>query len=355
MRAVNHERLRGMIRVAYDKRIPLFVWGTMGIGKSTAIRNMAIDLAKDLKLNFSEKDIQDGKFGFVDVRVSQLEPSDLRGLPSMSDGTTKWLPPSWLPSNPDSKGILFFDELNLALPSIQASAYQLILDRKLGDYNLPDGWVIISAGNRIEDKARVFELPSPLANRFIHIELAIPDKDEWYVWGSKNKIDGRILAFVQFKPSMLFNFNPSNKDKSFATPRSWYFCSKIIEGVEDEDMLLELVSSAVGEGTALEFLAFTRLKKQIDIKNILNNPKEVAKIKELDMKYTIISAIIEEYRKDKKLIEKIAVLCDYLEAEFGILILRFLKMEDNDYFKKNIVKASNWKKLSDKYVTFLKD
>src|SRR3990167_5748319 len=125
MKAVTHKQLREHIQMAYAKRIPLFVWGTFGIGKSQTIAWVA----KELNLQFT------------DVRISQLDPSDLRGLPITSNGETRWLPPNWLPRDKNSKGILCFDELNLAPPSIQASAYQLILDRRLGDYILPDGWV----------------------------------------------------------------------------------------------------------------------------------------------------------------------------------------------------------------------
>ena len=129
---VNHNRLEKIIKIAYKTKTPLFIWGATGIGKSQTIRRVAENLAKELGLEFSDNEIEDGKFGFVDVRISQFEPSDLRGLPDIQGEKTKWKPPSWLPRNPKGKGIIFFDELNLAPPSIQASAYQLILDRKIG-------------------------------------------------------------------------------------------------------------------------------------------------------------------------------------------------------------------------------
>jgi len=354
MKNINHKQLKELIKVGYKKQVPLFIWGSIGIGKSTAVKELCKEIATDEKLEFSE-DYDKDKFSFIDVRVSQLEPSDLRGLPSMDEGITKWLPPSWLPSDENSKGILFFDELNLAVPSIQASAYQLILDRRLGDYKLPKGWVIISAGNRLEDKARVFELPSPLANRFIHIELSVPDKDEWFSWATENDIDSRIMAFIQFKPSMLFKFETDNKDKAFATPRSWAFCSKLIKDVSKDDELNILVSSAVGEGSALEFIAFNKLQRKIDIKDILKNPKKIAELKELDLKYSVISCLIEEYKKDKKKLESITNLCEYLEPEFSILILRFMKGCNPTHFKQNIIKCKNWNSLSEKYLKYLKD
>jgi MoxR-like ATPase len=248
---VNHKELKEQLRIAYETKTPLFIWGTTGIGKSDSVRQIAKQIAKKEGLEYSETNSENGFFGFVDIRISQLEPSDLRGLPTIDKDRTKWLIPNWLPKNPDSKGILFFDEINLSPPSIQATAYQLILDRKLGDYRLPKGWVIVSAGNRVEDKCNVFEMSSALCNRFIHTELSIPDKDSWTNWALENEIDNRIIAFIQFKPSSLFNFDGKNKDKAFPTPRSWAFCSRLIKDRnENKDIINILVGSAVGEATA---------------------------------------------------------------------------------------------------------
>jgi MoxR-like ATPase len=350
---INHTELKQQLKIAYETKIPLFIWGTTGIGKSDSVKSMAMEIAKDEKLDFSDTDVENGKFGFIDVRISQLEPSDLRGLPSVEKDRTKWLTPSWLPKNPNSKGILFFDEINLSPPSIQASCYQLILDRKLGDYKLPNGWVIVSAGNRVEDKCNVFEMSSALCNRFTHSELMIPDKDSWLKWALDNGIDNRIIAFLQFKPSSLFNFDSKNKDKSFPTPRSWAMCSKLIKELDDKNIVEILVSSAVGEATTLEFMAFLRLQNQIDIKELMNNPKLVANITEIDLKYVLLGTIAEYYRKDKTLLEKSFELCDYLEAEFSILLLRFLKGVNKTHFSKTIMENPKGNDLLNKYADIL--
>ena len=350
---VNHNELKEQIKVAYDTKTPLFIWGTTGIGKSDSVKKFAEQTAKSLGLEFSEDEVEDDKFGFIDIRISQLEPSDLRGLPTIDGERTKWLIPNWLPKNPESKGILFFDEINLSPPSIQATAYQLILDRRLGDYKLPKGWIIISAGNRVEDKCNVFEMSSALCNRFTHTELLIPDKDLWLDWALENEIDNRIIAFLQFKPNSLFDFDSKNKDKAFPTPRSWAFCSRLIKGKEDKNMLNILIGSAVGEATATEFIAFLRLQKKIDLKELLKNPKEVAKIKEIDLKYVLLGTISEYYRKDKKLLEKSFVLCDYLESEFAVLLLRFLKGVNKTHFSKTIIADKKGKTLLNKYAEIL--
>ncbi len=353
MKSVNHKQLERVISIAYKKKIPLFIWGATGIGKSTVVREVAKTIAKENNIEFSETEIEDGKFGFVDIRVSQLDASDLRGLPKVEGERTKWLPPSWLPSKHDSKGILFFDELNLAPPMIQASCYQLILDRKLGDYRLPDGWLVIGAGNRLEDRANVFEMASPLANRFMHVELAIPTVEEWTNWGLENNIDSRIIAFLQFKPSYLFKFDGKSKEKSFPTPRTWEYVSKLIDGVENQEEIEILVSSTVGEGVAIEFGAFITLQKKVNISALLDNPETAELPQEISMKYSLVSALPEYYRKNGKLLPKIIKLCNRLEPEFAVLLLRMLKSVGKTKFMGQITKLKEWDTLSKKYAKFL--
>jgi len=353
---VNHDELKRLIKRAYNTKTPLFIWGTTGIGKSNSVRDTAKEIATEEKAEFVENcNNKDKEFGLGDIRISQLEPSDLRGLPiqDKDKNSTSWLPPSWLPRNPESKGILFFDELNLSPPSIQATAYQLILDRKIGEYSLPKGWVIVSAGNRIEDGCNVFSMSSALCNRFIHTELGIPDKDEWFNWGVKNDIDSRVIAFLQFKPSALFNYDSKTKDKAFPTPRSWEVTSRLIKDVKDSKELMILISSAVGEATATEFLAFLRLQSKINIKEILNKPESVKKITEIDLKYVLLGTIAEYYKKDNKVLEKSFEICNYLEPEFAILLLRFLKGIKPTNFSKEIIKSDKGKKLLGKYAEIL--
>jgi len=340
MKQIGHGELKEVLKVCYEKQIPLFLWGACGIGKSSMVK----ELAKDLKIDF------------IDVRISQLEPSDLRGLPSVSNGETKWLSPNWLPKC--GKGILFFDELNLAVPSIQASCYQLILDRKLGDYTLPQGWVILSAGNRIEDKANTFEMPSPLANRFIHTELVVPSVEAWQNWAFANGIDGRIISFLNWKPTRLFGFDNKLKDKAFATPRTWEFTSHLIKGLEydkDKELMDTLIASAVGEGTAIEMTAFLKLQRKINAEDLLKNPKKVKEIKEIDLKYSMLSTISEYFNKHKKkeTLGQILGVVKEMDVEYGVLMLRLTKNVDETFFKSNITGIPAFKELSQTYAKYL--
>jgi hypothetical protein len=247
-------------------------------------------------------------------------------------------------------GILFLDELNLAVPTVQATAYQLILNRRIGDYILPDGWTIVSAGNRIEDRANVFETPAPLNNRFQHIELAIPDIDEWIDWAVEHDIDTRIPTFLKFKP-LLFSFDKTTKDKAFPTPRTWAFCSEMIADKdtknlktdEDWNYLNILVASCVGEATAKQFIAYMRLNDKIDIEAILKNPMEAKLPKEMDLTYAMISGILEAYKKNKELLRPVVIVASRLQPELSVLLLKLVKTYDANFVKK-VVNIPEWTK-----------
>jgi len=337
---ITHNELKKTLTRCYETKTPVFVWGTFGIGKSTVV----------------EKFAKDHELQLIDVRVSQLEPSDLRGIPFKStDGKTcEWLPPNWLPKDADSKGILFLDEINLAPPSIQSACYQLINQRRIGDYFLPKGWFIVCAGNRTSDKANVFDLSAPLSNRFgQHHTLKIPSVDEWVKWGTSNgnNIDSRIIAFLGLRPDALFKFDSRTKDRAIPTPRTWAFCSKLIKNVTDLAELELFVSGCVGESVGLEFTAFTKLNQKIDVKDILANPEKVKTITEIDLKYALLSGLTEVYRdkKDATNLEQIFKVSENVEPEFSILLLRLVKSVDETFFKKTTTKSAVWKRIAVKY------
>jgi len=345
---VDHEQLRNHIRISHEKKLPLYIWGTTGIGKSQTAERVAKEFAEKQGMELVKDFPEEGKFGYIDVRISQFDPSDLRGLPDISDEGTSWKPPVWLPRG--GEGILFLDEFNLAPPSIQAAAYQLILDRKLGEYKLPDGWSILAAGNRMEDNANVYEIPSPLANRMCHVELRIPpvrhnERSDWSAWAMNNGIDDKIIGFLNFKESLLMA-SPDDFSKqgvrAFPSPRSWAHASKLIDGVEDVQQMKKLVGSVVGQGAATEFCAFVDMQEnQMDIDQILENPKEANKLEENQMKYTLVSGISERYGKNKKVLEPLCKVAMNMEKEFGVLLLRMAKSKRTKHFSKSIQKMDN--------------
>src|SRR6266852_4292136 len=196
------------LRALVGERQPVFVWGGPGIGKSAVIAW----LARSLKIQLQ------------DVRALLLDPVDLRGLPHLSEGRSKWATPDFLPR--EGEGILFLDELNSATAMVQASCYQLVLDRKLGEYTLPDGWAIVAAGNRESDRGVTTRMPTPLRNRFTHLQFEV-DMQEWCEWGIRASIRPEVIAFVRFRPDLLSVFD--RDANAFPSPRSWAFVSKILK------------------------------------------------------------------------------------------------------------------------------
>jgi len=331
------------------------------VHNSDSVRNVAKQIAKDKNLIYNEdiSKINDkGNFSVIDIRASQMDISDIKGLPKFDEEnkTTKWYYPNYLPKDKDSQGILFFDEINTASPMVQSNLYSLILDRRVAEYCLPPNWIIISAGNKISDRSNVFETPAPLNNRFIHIELEVPDVDSWIEWAVKNKIDTRISTFLKFKP-VLYKFDSKVNEKSFPSPRTWQFCSEMISDKEtrDLDTINILVASCVGEATAIEFTAWLKLSEKIDIEEILKNPLEAKLPREIDMTYAMISGILEHYKKDRKLMKPIVQLATRLTPEFAVMMLKLVKTH-NTRFVEEVVNLPEWKKdLAKKLQPYFKE
>ena len=218
-----------------DLKLSAMIWGPPGIGKSSIVAQLA----------------EAHGLGLVDVRLSQLAPTDLRGLPVPVDGMAQWYPPEFLPQ--EGQGILFMDELNMAPPAVQGIAQQLILDRRVGNYQVPDGWFIWAAGNRKEDRASVFDMPAPLANRFVHLPVQ-PDYESFRQYALAKGFHEQILAFLAFRSSLLFQFE--TKEPAWPSPRSWEMASQL----HASDLA---VAPAIGEATAGEFDAFLALYQSL--------------------------------------------------------------------------------------------
>ena len=231
--------------VQHDIRLSIMIWGAPGIGKSSIVAQTA---AKH-------------EFGFIDVRLSQLAPTDLRGLPVPDNKRqmSRWYPPEFLPR--DGRGILFLDELNMAPPAMQGVAQQLILDRRVGNYVVPDGWFVWAAGNRKEDRAAVFDMPAPLANRFVHLEVGA-DFESFKNYALERGLNERIIAFLAFRPTLLHKLNPHQP--AWPSPRSWEMASRLYNAQLD-------VASVIGVEAAAEFNAYTELYLTLpDLSAIIN-------------------------------------------------------------------------------------
>ena len=277
IRSVTLQAAKREIMVCARRKRPVFLWGAPGIGKSELVAQITEDLG--------------GKM--YDLRLALMDPSDLKGVlyynPAV--GNAMWNAPPDLPSAEDAAKypvvVLFLDEMNSAAPATQAAAYQLVLNRRVGTYELPDNVVIVAAGNRDTDRGVVYRMPSPLANRFVHLNLRV-DFDSWNEWALNNGINPDVVAYVTCNKNDLFNFDPRQSGTSFATPRSWSFVSELLEERLSDTELNDLVSGTVGEGVALKFAAHRKVASQMpNPTDILNGKVRELKTKEIGAKYSL--------------------------------------------------------------------
>lgn len=272
---------------------PVFLWGAPGIGKS--------DVVKQIVKHHNGK--------LFDLRLSQIEQTDLRGMPYFNSVTNKmeWAPPIDLPSEEEAAKypmcVLFLDEMNSAAPSIQASAYQLILDRRIGTYSLPDNVFVIAAGNRESDRGVTYRIPKPLANRLIHMEMRV-DFDSWNDWAIENNQHPDVVGFLNYSKSSLHTFDPKSPENAFATPRTWEYVSDLIQDEPPEELSNILISGTIGEGLALKFMAHrkvsSKLPKAIDV--LTGKVKELA-IKDVSAQYSMITNLLYELKEQHTKVE----------------------------------------------------
>ena len=246
--------------IANGVKLSLMIWGPPGVGKSSIVGQCAARNGLDL----------------IDLRLSQLAPTDLRGLPVPVDNVSKWYPPEFLPQ--DGHGILFLDEINMAPPAMQGIAQQLVLDRKVGSYVVPDGWFVWAAGNRKEDKASVFDMPAPLANRFVHLEVQ-PDFDSFKSHALRVGLDERILAFLAYRTNLLHQID--TRQPAWPSPRTWFMASELRSiGLP--------IAAAVGSAAALEFEAFEAVYRKLpDLDTIAAGRKGAAFPEEPSVRYAV--------------------------------------------------------------------
>ena len=275
------------IKIAFKRQRPLFLWGPPGIGKSEVVDGITKEMLGIM----------------YDLRLGQMDPTDLRGMPyyNKETGMMDWAPPIDLPT-PEIAAqypivVLFLDEMNAAPASVQAAAYQLILNRRIGKYVLPDNVVVIAAGNRESDKGVTYRMPTPLANRFIHVEMRA-DFEAWLDWAVNNNIHEDVVGYLSFAKQDLYDFDAKSASRAFATPRTWSFVSELLDEPMEETTATDLIAGAIGEGLAVKFQAHRKIAGK------LPNPEDVlsGKVKELEVKevsamYSLVISMCYELKE----------------------------------------------------------
>ena len=296
--------LSDCLQAVIPTRQPLYVWGPPGVGKSAVIAQAAASL----------------NYEFVDIRAVLLDPVDLRGLPYLKDGVACWARPTFLPTA--GQGVLFLDELAQAAPLVQASLLQLVLDRQIGEYRLPDEWAIVAASNRQEDRAGGHRIISPLLNRFLHLDLEV-SHDDWHAWAAgPGAIAAVLRAFLKFRPGLLFAFDASAGARAFPTPRSWSFVSTILPTTTDAT-LHALAGGCVGDGPAAEFCAFNRIWSSLpDVDELLKSPTTATVPTQPDVMYAVCGAVAEKCRgADAKKLAAAVTYASRMPKEFQVLLM----------------------------------
>ena len=262
--SVNIVEAKRLVEVFINLKRPVFLHGPVGVGKSEIIAQIGKEQNRNV----------------IDLRMSQMDISDLRGIPFFNTKSSKmeWAPPVCLPTDPKDTSIIFLDEINCASPAIQASAYQLILDRKIGDYHLPEGCALVAAGNRDKDRGATFKIATPLLNRFVHLDVKC-DSKVWLDWAKVSNVHPLVFRYIKENEKDLVTFDPKTNNRAFATPRSWKYVSDCFHHLFKESaslnkdrktLMLNMVASCVGEPLAIKYLAWHKTNANVDYDEILS-------------------------------------------------------------------------------------
>lgn len=284
---VTSVQARKAIHKAFKSKRPIFLWGPPGIGKSEVVAEIAEELG-----------------GFViDLRMAQMEPTDIRGIPFFNKdiGKMDWAPPVDLPDEEFASQypvvVLFLDEMNSAPPAVQAAGYQLVLNRRVGKYKLPDNVVIVAAGNRESDKGVTYRMPMPLANRFLHLEMR-PDFTSWQTWAVNKGIHQDVVGYLSFAKQDMYDFDAKSSSRAFATPRTWVFVSDLLNDDDtDADTLFTLVAGAVGDGLATKFMTHRKFAGKLpEPLKILSGEVKDLSVKEVSAMYSLTISMCYELK-----------------------------------------------------------
>jgi len=308
---VSPSRLKLAIKHSITRKRPLFIWGQPGIGKSDLVAEVARSQGRPL----------------IDVRLPLMEPTDIRGIPYLAevkvydkdgnmvrdetgvpitDKEFRWSTPSDLPTDEMSRALVFFDEMSAAPPSVQAATYQIILNRRIGNYVMPKDVVIVAAGNRVKDKGVAYNMPMPLANRFTHLTLEV-DADDWKEWATLNRVHKDVVGYISFQPGDLNNFNPSSESYAFSTPRSWYFASELLQEQMPDgtmidtslpgDVLGDMIKGTIGEGPGVKFMTYrTQAANLPHARDVLSGKVTKLNNKQIDVMYALVTALTYELK-----------------------------------------------------------
>ncbi|MBQ4626429.1 MAG: AAA family ATPase [Clostridia bacterium] len=319
--------------MAVNAIFPFMLWGPPGVGKSQLVRQVA-------------KVIENGtgkRVIITDVRLLLFNPIDLRGIPTANEDKTLavWLKPKifQMDKSDDVINILFLDELSACSASVQAAAYQITLDRVIGEHKLADNCIVITAGNRVTDKSVAFKMPKALANRLTHIEIE-SGFEGWKKWAKKNRIHYNVVDFLNNRREYLMKFDPQNDDLAYPTPRSWENVSNALNVFDgDIEKAYTIISGSIGAAAALEFKMWCTVYNRLpDVEEIFRGKRPDAP-KGSDALFALISNMVayaREHRYDFDLIGNAIDYSQLLLPDFSVSFIKELLNLESGYNKKLI-------------------
>ena len=319
------EKLAQAYSAVIKNRLPIktmpsvMLWGPPGVGKSQAIRQIARDI-----------EASTGKTVKVtDVRLLLFNPIDLRGIPTSNADKTLavWLKPQifQMDSSDDIVNILFLDEISAAPQSVQAAAYQITLDRVVGEHRLPDNCIVIAAGNRTTDKSVAYRMPKALANRLLHIEIE-GSFNSWKQWAIVSGINDKVIGFLSFRQNYLMDFDPGSDDLAFPTPRAWEMVSNLLNVVNDDiDAMYALIAGIVGTGVAVEFRTWAKVYRSLPSIEDIFDGKMPTVPTNTDAMYALtasMTAYARSHRDEMKRIANSIRYADKMPPDFGTVLMK---------------------------------
>lgn len=358
-----------LLYTAYSSKSPFMVYGPPGIGKSSIGRQVFPKVAKSNNRTYYEWSNMTKKqrvdaiqnpseyFIYCDQRVAQMDTTDLRGIPKM-DG--EWLdvcPLAWIGyfTQPEAAGVIMFDEINLAPPTVAGQAYQIIQERSISDRKISDHVLVLAAGNRGQDKAFTFDMPLPLRDRFNEIELTI-DYQGWTKWAATSNVNTHFIAFVNWKPNYLYTLEDVAGSDKGASPRSIERASILIDdGDITSDDAVTLISAACGEAWANEFEAYVKHVKALDWNKILKDPSSIRDFS-IDKLWAVAGGLPQLWSNSKKPEEMFNDICPVIEnmrEDFAIVTIMLMRDSNQKMWKQCIRSSECFRRLASKYVKYM--
>jgi len=332
---------------SYKAKTTVFLLGVPGIGKSERVYKWAEMKANDLgkkfavwhELTLEEKyevvnNVKD-YFILVDLKLQSIgSPEKISGVPIILNHNTKakivWQPPLFVEalSKKEATGVLFLDEFNMALQSLQSLAFEITLQKKIGEWKLSNNVSVVCAGNPMESNIAAQPLSEAIrGGRVVMLEVPIPSPDEWISWATKNDIDARIISFVKcFGESVLYKV-PDGEEEPLTCPRSHHLLSKHIKGEDDINFIRTQAESCLDITTASKFIGYVKNMYQLDYRKFLRDFDEFTELSD-ENQYAIITLIAQNIKhiKQDEIVSFIQKLSGFV-LEYAAILLSLIKVE----------------------------